>query len=77
MANPDSPSAPPLVFQQFRSENGDPLQSVQGHTIGRFGDLFIYWGDIQDTFSDVFYLLDNRGERVLFEVIETDDGYEL
>lgn len=70
------PNAPP-VFQQFLSQDGEPRQSIQTRTIGRSGDPYIYWSDIQDTFDDVYYLLDHRGERVFFEVVKKDDDYEL
>lgn len=77
MTDPDYPNPPSPVFQLLRSQDSLSLSSVQTHTIGRLGDRFVYWSDIQDVFSDAFYLLDNRGARVLFEVIKKDDNYEL
>lgn len=67
----------PSMFQQFRSKDGESLQSVQSHTIGRFGDCFVYWSDIQDAFTDINYLEDKNGDRVLFEVVKNGDDYEL
>lgn len=68
---------PPSVFQRFLSQDGEPLHSVQTHAVGRFGDICVYWSDIQDTIADVCYLLDNRGERVLFEIIQKYGNHEL
>ncbi|KAI9234264.1 MAG: hypothetical protein BYD32DRAFT_423987 [Podila humilis] len=70
-------STPSPVLQQFRSKDGEPLPSVQTHPIGRFGERFVYWSDIQNAFPNTFYLLDDRGDRVLYEVIEKDNDYEL
>lgn len=53
------------------------LPSVQTHTIGRFGDHFVYWSDIQGAVLDVSNLLDDRGERVFFDVVQKDDNYEM
>lgn len=74
--DPTTSSSPP-VLQQFRAKDGKPLQSIQTHPIGRFRDLFVYWSDIQDAFPDICHLLDDRGERVLFEITGTEDEYEL
>ncbi|KFH62892.1 hypothetical protein MVEG_11416 [Podila verticillata NRRL 6337] len=65
------------MFQQFRSKDGESLQNVQTHTIGRFGDCFVYWSEIQDAFTDINYLKNRNGERVLFEVVKNGDDYEL
>ncbi|KFH70893.1 hypothetical protein MVEG_03740 [Podila verticillata NRRL 6337] len=76
MTGPDDPIPPPTIFQQFTSKSGEPLQSIQTHTIGRFGDVFVYWSEIQDAFPDVNYLLDNHGERVFFEVTKINGNHE-
>lgn len=77
MTDPDILTSPRPVMQRFRSKDGEPLASVQAKAIGPFGHFFVYWSDIQEAFNDVSYLLDSRGERVLFEVIEEDDDYKL
>ncbi|KAG0030600.1 hypothetical protein BGZ81_002465 [Podila clonocystis] len=66
----------PPVVQQFLSKDGGSLHSLRAHRVGHFGDYFIYWDEIQETFNNnVSYLLDNRGERVLFEVaLNADDS---
>lgn len=66
-------SSLPLYFQHFCSQDGEPLQSVRAHVIGRFGDLFVYWNDIQTVFADIDHLTDKHGDRVLFEVEEHNE----
>lgn len=83
MADPVDPtllpipySPPPLVFQQFVSQNGELLPSILTSPIEGIRGLFVLWGDIQDAFADIAYLLDSHGERVLFEVTRKDGNYE-
>ena len=78
MDNPnDATPSRPFVFQQLQTEDGAPLQSIQTHALDRFGQTFVYWSDIQDAFPDANYLLDDRGDRVFFEVIHNGDKYDL
>jgi hypothetical protein len=74
--DPTSPSPPPAV-QEFCSQNGQPFPSVHMYKIGHFGDLFVYWSDVQNAFSDTHYLMDIHDERVFFEVVNKDDKHEL
>lgn len=77
MSDPIALSRSESVFQEFQSKDGEPLQSVPAHSDKRFGDYFVTWGDIQDAFPEVSYLLDSRGDKVFLEVTMAESKYEL
>jgi len=77
MTDSDNLTSPLDSQLLLRSQDDETLSSIQTHTIGRSGERFVYLRDIQDVFSGAVYLLDNRGERVFFEIIKKVNGYEL
>ncbi|KFH74127.1 hypothetical protein MVEG_01340 [Podila verticillata NRRL 6337] len=64
----------PAVFQQFLTEDGEPLKSVKMCSILPYGDLGVLWNDVQDTFVSVHYLGDKKGERLFFEMSNGETG---
>lgn len=57
-----------LVFQEFRSQDSEPLASVLTHISEETGDRYILWSEIQLAFKGIDSLSDVWGQRIMFAV---------
>lgn len=58
----------PPVFQTFKSEDDDPLDSLLTHISEKDGRRYVLWSDIQAAFKGIDSLANGSGERIWFLV---------